>query len=144
MRTRCRRIFPSRVLGGTHGSILSAFLVLLSACSGGQSREHIPTGLAVTESPDGSVVFVATARASENAIAKGSVAMKRTTCLEGVRLQITHALRERRFSENKFRDDGVVFLRESEYCRRSGTYFPAGIPESKGTRSGKESKDAPR
>ena len=110
-----------------------AAMATLIACSLGGCVEtgrmdRAATGLKVTASEKGTLAFVATARASQKAIDRGSLAMKRSTCLEGARLLIAHGLKERGLTENNLRGEGSNFLANSEYCQTFATYFPAGIP----------------
>lgn len=93
--------------------------------------ERIPTGMQVTDQPDGSLTLVATVRASDNAIEKDLVVMKRSTCLEGARLLIASELKDRGLNANLLRRDGAEPLRGWEYCRVTATYFPKGIPVPK-------------
>jgi len=115
-------------------------LVFAASCVEPQERDFIPTGVQKKALPNGNTEFIATARASQNAIEKGMAVMMQATSREGARLLLKNALIESGFSFAKFKRTGIVFLRKGEYCRMSGVYYPKGVPKPKIVKSKKAPK----
>jgi hypothetical protein len=96
---------------------LLACLVVLTCAD--QVRARVPTGVTVQKLEAGGTEFLATARASEQAIASGSFARKQTTACEAAKLLLEREFESRGLGRPDYTKSGSEFflLQEAEYCR---------------------------
>lgn len=101
----------------------------LAACQS-VGEEPIPElGIAVEAGRGKELILSATGRASAEAIASGSLAMKQTTACDAAKRQLERELRDERYVDPRrnFAIGGVFLIRGNEYCRIVGVYNPDGV-----------------
>ncbi len=104
--------------------LFAAATTAAAACSGGV-RARIPTGVVVNELSGGRREFVATARASENAVAKAAPAMMMSSSLKAARLMIQSERQKPEYAAKGSYEEGEAeFLENGEYCRLRGILSP--------------------
>ena len=86
------------------------------AC-GSNVRKMIPTGVETFPQPDGRTAYIATARASEQAIASGSIARKQTTACDAARTLLENDWTDRALGRPNFSKAEFFLLEDAEYCR---------------------------
>lgn len=128
-RPEAESLWKKRLVGDASAPAraLAVVVALLAgaACFGEILEEPPATGVEIQELEDGGYSLISTARASERAIAAGSLSMKRQTACEAADLALEDTLRkDARFSAGKDRYQlrSTDFLYQNEYCRRYGTY----------------------
>lgn len=99
------------------GGVLLALLALAGACQQGTDRIAIPTGVETNELPDGRTEFLATARASAEAIASGHFVKKQNTSCPAAKLLLENEFYTRSLGQVNYSKAEFQLIYDAEYCR---------------------------
>lgn len=99
-------------------------LAALAGCADAK-KAPIPTGVIVNDIGGGRREFVATARASDAAIAKKAPSMMMSTSMRAARLLMQNELQKPEYAgKGSYQEGEGEFLEDGEYCRLRGIFTP--------------------
>lgn len=87
-------------------------------------NERIFTGIETTYNPDGSIILISTAKASEYSIEKNSKVMMETTSREAAQLLLKYELQKEEYKNKQFKISNIEFLDDGKYCKITAVSNP--------------------
>ncbi len=86
--------------------------------------ETLPTGIETIQNPDGSIIIISTARASNYSIKQNSHVMMETTSKEAAQLLLKSELQKEEYKNKQFKISRIEFYNNGEYCKITAIYNP--------------------
>ncbi len=91
------------------------FLLLFLFCK--TYNEKIITGVETIHNPDGSIVLISTAKASDYSLEQNSTIMMEITSREAAQLLLKYELQKEEYKNKQFKISSIEYFDDGKYCK---------------------------